>query len=1047
MRPISGLCFVVIQHLDPTQKSLATELFAKRTQMSVAEAQDGVRALPDHVYTVPPGREVTIRAGALHLEVPETTRGQRMPIDRFFQSLGDDQQEKAIGIVMSGTGADGAQGLKSIAGNGGIVLVQRPDTAQFDGMPRAALATGLATHVLAVEDMPVVLLGYANHPYAAHPESPAPAAGAQEALLRSILDLVLAKRGHDFTGYKRATLLRRIHRRMGLSYIESMADYAAKIAKEPHEIDALFKDFLIGATEFFRDPEAWQALETEAIAPMVAVKGDNEPIRVRVPGVSTGEEGYTVAMILLEAVEKARKRCPLQIFATDINEEALAVARMGIYPAGIATQVPSARLHRFFNEIDDGRHYQVTSELRGRVVFGAQNLFSDPPFSGVDLVICRNVLIYLEPEVQSRVFLLLHFALKPDGFLFLGNAETPASCEDLFKPLAKGQRIYRRVGSTRREQLSIRAPGGQRAAPPGFRVQPPAAQVTQAARVAQQILFDRFAPASVLVSRDFDTLYFAGATERFLVPPRGAPTHSLLSMSREGLRSRLRGAIAEAAAGNTSVVVRDAQVKRGRTYESVRLTVVPTAIGESQRAFLVVFEDELKPPAADRVSQSKLVKQLEEELQAVREDLRATVEGLETSNEELKVANEEIVSVNEELQSSNEELQSSREELQSFNEELNTLNQQLQMKIGELEVVNNDLKNLLAINEVATLCLDHELRIKWFNPAAHGTLGLIATDVGRSILVFGMPLLGRSLQDAARAVLEKMEPVQSEVMGEADRWYQRRTVPYRTDDKRIDGVIVTFTDVTDSKRAAEATFETNKLMTEALERRVEERTRQLRTLSFELARAEENERQAIARDLHDDLGQLLLVAKLKLGKLHDGDRHDRAAAIRELEELVDRASRSMQSLAFQLSPAVLHELGLIPALEWLAEEMNKDYGLFVELADDGASKPLSQDARSILFRAIRELLINIARHSGVTAAEVVAQRSGESLLVVIRDRGAGFDPDKIDAQGAFGLTNVRERISFIGGSVRIASAPGSGAEVTLAVPLQVQEHATPQTVK
>jgi signal transduction histidine kinase len=272
-------------------------------------------------------------------------------------------------------------------------------------------------------------------------------------------------------------------------------------------------------------------------------------------------------------------------------------------------------------------------------------------------------------------------------------------------------------------------------------------------------------------------------------------------------------------------------------------------------------------------------------------------------------------------------------------------------------------------------------------------------------------------------------------------------VPYRTDDRRVDGVIVTFTDVTDSKRAAEATFETNKLMTEALERRVEERTRQLRTLSFELARAEENERQAIARDLHDDLGQLLLVAKLKLGKLHDGDRHDRAAAIRELEELVDRASRSMQSLAFQLSPAVLHELGLIPALEWLAEEMNKDYGLFVELADDGASKPLSQDARSILFRAIRELLINIARHSGVTAAEVVARRSGESLLVVIRDRGAGFDPDKIDAQGAFGLTNVRERISFIGGSVRIASAPGSGAEVTLAVPLQVQEHATPQTVK
>ena len=1021
--PDNGLAFVVIQHLDPTQKSLSTELFARRTKMTVAEAKEGVRVESGHVYTVPAGQEVTIHGGVLHLAAAERLRGQRMPIDHFFHSLGQDQQQKAIGIVLSGTGADGAVGLRSIVGSGGIVLVQRPDTAQFEGMPQAALATGLATHALAIEDMPAVLMGYARHPYTARPDQPLPTAEAQEPLLRSIVDLVRAKRGYDFTGYKRATMVRRVHRRMGLNYIERLSDYVARLRQEPREIDALFKDLLISATEFFRDPESWGTLEAHVIEPLVAAKGDGEPLRIWVAGASTGEEAYSIAMLVAEQLDKAGKHCPLQIFATDASEDALAVARMGIYPAGISAHVTAARLHRFFVEIDDGRHFQVTGELRGRVVFGLQNLFSDPPFSGVDLVVCRNVLIYLEPEVQKRVMLLLHFALKPDGFLFMGSAETPGLRDDLFSAVSKTARIYRRVGTTPREELHFRVvQAGPRVEPAGFRQRLSAPQLTQAGRLAQQIIFDRFAPAAVLVDGNFETLYYSGPTERFLLQPRGAPTHNLLSLLRESLRSRLRRAMSAAASTNTTVVVKEAQLKRGRGYDSVRLTVVPTLSGATQRLFLVVLEDEPKAPAARRgtVGDSTVVKQLEEELYVTQVDLRSTVESLEGSNEELRASNEEVVSINEELQSSNEELQSSKEELQSLNEELNTVNQQLQAKVGELETANNDLTNVLASNDVATLCLDRDLCIKWFSPAARNVLGLIAGDIGRPIGVFGTPLLGEPMVSAARTVLERLAAVQSEARGEEDRWYLRRALPYHDEDQQVDGVIVTFTDITESKRG------------------LEERAKQLRSFAFELTRAEESERQAIARDLHDDLGQLLSVIKIKLAKLQIGGPADAVRVMTEIDELVGRAERSIRSLAVQLSPPVLYELGLVPALEWLGEEMTKNYDLSVELIDDAAAKPLGQAARAIVFRAIRELLINVAKHAGVIEARVSTRRIGDRLDAVVSDAGVGFVPNEVvaGAQHGFGLTSVRERLAYIGGSLQIASRPGRGTEITLTVPLQ-----------
>ena len=1047
--PGATLAFVVIQHMDPRQKSLSTELFGRRTQMPVADVQDGVRVQAGHVYVLSGGQDVTIHDGVLHLETPQQARGRRMPIDHFFVSLGEDQHQRAVGVVLSGTGADGAVGLKSIVGNGGIVLVQRPETAQFNGMPQAALDTGLVTHTLAVEDMPTVLVNYADHAYVSRPEEPAvPSVDAREPQLRAVLDLVRVKRGYDFTGYKRATLLRRVHRRMGLRHVQTLADYVARLRKEPGEIDALFRDLLISTTEFFRDPEAWQALDAEVIAPLVMAKGDSEPIRIWVAGASTGEEAYTVAMLVLDRLEKSGKHCPVQVFATDTSEEALQVARMGVYPAGIAAQVSAARLHRYFNEIDDGHRYQVTGELRERVVFGLQNLFSDPPFSNADLVTCRNVLIYLEPEIQRRVFALLHYALKPDGYLFLGHAETPGPREDMFKPVVRGHRIYRRVGVTPREPLAFRVIQAERpATPAGFQPRPTAPALASAAQLARQIIFDRFAPASVLVDRDFNTLYYSGPTDRFLVHPRGTPTHNLLSLLREGLRSRLRSAMSEALASGTTVAVKDAQVRRNGKYEPVRLTVVPTLGADARRQYLVVFEDEPAPPGAKAGSsgsgganENTLVKQLEEELHVTREDLRATVETLERSNEELKVSNEEVVSVNEELQSSNEELQSSKEELQSLNEELNTVNQQLQGKVQELEVANNDLNNVLASSEAVTLFLDRELCIKWFSPGASKLLKLVAGDVGRPISVFAVPVLGESIVAEARRALETLEAVSGEARGEGDRWLLRRTLPYRTEDGGVDGVIVTFTDITESKRAAEQAVEAARDAAATLERSVQERTRQLRGLGYELAQAEESERHELARELHDELSQLLALARLKAGKMATaGDLSEIEKLATETGALLARAEAAVRTVTFHLSPPVLREVGLVPALEWLAEEVKKNYGLTVELDDDGAAKPLDPTCRAILFRAIRELLINVSKHAGVSRARVEMRRNGGDLTARIIDRGSGFDAAQggNGGQHGFGLTSVRERLSFIGGSVQVDSAPGQGTEVTLSIPLSV----------
>jgi two-component system CheB/CheR fusion protein len=1038
----SGLAFVVIQHLDPTHKSLTAELLSRFTQMRVGEAEEGMRVEPDHVYTLPPKVFLSIDNGVLHLESPPDPRHSRLPIDHFFNSLGQDQREKAIAVILSGSGSDGSQGIQSIAANGGIVLAQDPLTAQFDNMILAAISTGLVWQTLPVEDMPTSLIGYAAHPGALGGTNPL----SGEEALEAVNNIILARHGCNFADYKRSTLARRIQRRMGLHGLMQINDYVELLRRSQEEADALFKDMQIGVTEFFRDPEAWRKLETEAIAPLVESKRNGEAIRAWVAGCATGQEAYSLAMLLLDQLSRIGKCCPVQVFGTDTNEDALQAARAGSYPEAIEKQVPPELLARFFLPKDGEGCYLLTHEVRDAVVFGRHNLFSDPPFSRLDIITCRNLLIYLEPPIQQKAIGLFHFVLRPGGYLFLGSAETAGQREDLFKPIVKKWRIYRQIAVGRKEKptllpnpeiarLNVQWYGGTRGVP----------RMSEAARLAQQMLLDEFTAPAVLVNQKNEVLYFCGSTEKFLSRPHGVPTQDILVLAREGLRSRLRNALVEAADSGLTVLVDDAKVKHEGVFHPVMLTVKPVASARlPEQLLLVVFEDRPSPSSTlmagtGEGEESALVRRLEEELRVTEADLQSTIQRLEISNEELSISNEEVVSINEELQSSNEELETSMEELQSLNEELSTVNHQLQAKVTELEATNNDMKNLLVSSEFATLCLDHELRIKWFTPALAGILNILPIDVGRPIGHLATGNAGQGLFNEAEAVLQSFQPKQKELQVEDRRWFIRRLLPYHSDAGRVEGVIATFTDISESKRMAAMSIEAKKSQSEILEQMVAERTRQLRMVADELELAEDRERRKLAEALHDDLGQVLAIAKIKLTSMNLNERRGNLKiALKEIGDLIGQANESMRSLAFQMSPLVLLDQGLAEAAECLADEMCKKYGLSVAIHDDGEPKPLSEATKNFLFRSLRELLVNAAKHSGVLVAEVSLLREDAIVVVTVSDHGKGFDPTNDEGKAGFGLSSIRNRIGYTGGKMQIESYPGVGTTITLTAPLEIE---------
>lgn len=812
------MAFVLVQHLDPTHESLTAELLGKHTAMKVEQIVGDTPVRPNHVYVIPPNKHLSIRGGVLQLSALSERRGLRMPIDFFLRSLAEDQHEKAIAVILSGTGTDGGLGAKEIKGAGGMVMVQDPETAMYDGMPLNAIATGAVDYVLPIESMPAQLQRYVQHSYVKAPEA-RPAVERVHDQVNGIVALLRVRANFDFSPYKKQTLTRRIQRRMGLRHVEQMSDYLALLRTDAAETKALFKDLLIGVTSFFREPQAWEFLEREVVPRLIGEKDPRAPLRVWVPGCSSGEEAYTLAMLLIEQIDRAQKPLQLQIFASDVDRDALDAGRAGIYPESIAVDVSPERLRRFFTKVDGS--YRVNKEVREALIFAEQNLITDPPFSKLDIVSCRNLLIYLDEEVQRKIISLLHFALVDGGYLCLGSAETIGAAEDLFEPLSKKWRVYRRIGPARPDKVQFPVAPSAQPEPAPVAHSEPVALPNRLTALLQRVLMARFVPASVVINRRYEILYYCGPTHLYLAHPPGPPTQDLIAQAREGAQAKLRSALRRAMAAAEPISVGGVRIQRNGAFARIAICVEPVKEWkEAEGLLLVSFADEPDhgPRArrgkarAPKEAEESLLRQLEYELKSTREDLQSTIEELETSNEELKAANEEVMSINEELRSTNEELETSKEELQSLNEELSTVNTQLQSKVDELEGANNDLDNLLTSTNIATVFLDRDLRIRRFTPAATQLFKLIGSDVGRPISDIVQQFTDLQLLADARTVLEHLTPARDEVKAHDGRWYVRQVLPYRTQDNRIDGVVITFSDVAaealqDARGRAEASAE------------------------------------------------------------------------------------------------------------------------------------------------------------------------------------------------------------------------------------------------
>ncbi len=798
----TGLAFVLVQHLDPNHESLMADLLARQTPMPVAQVVDATPVEANHVYVIPPNHSLSIESGILHLAPPTERRGMRMPIDHFLRSLAEDRGEKAICVILSGTGSDGTMGLREIKGHGGMTMVQEPATAQYDGMPHSALATGLVDYRLAVEDMGPVLVRYTQHPYVRGETLKVESDAEPADELAALIAIIRNRTGHDFRHYKKGTLGRRVARRMGLATLEKMYEYLDLLRISEDEVHKLVRDLLIGVTSFFREPQAFEMLMTSIAPALVARAGPNEPLRVWIPGCSTGEEAYSVAMVFQEAIRQSGKTVALQVFATDLDTEALDVARAGIYPLSATAEIPQDCLTQYCSR--ESEHVTINKSLRETVVFARQNLISDPPFSRLDFISCRNLLIYLDNEIQARVIRLFHFALRDSGYLFLGNSETVGPRSDLFRTISKKWRIYSRL----KTPVDIRGTEHYAVIGAGTSVSPPVAGVRGRPATAKRLgdsvwekLIREYAPAAVLVDRGGNALFYHGAISSYLEMPSGTATHEILALARGGMRTAMRTALQKAAAEKNPVESGPIAMAGSGAKRMIRLKVWPVDDAEGTLLVCFIDETERRPNTKSSPEDESLVKQLEYELKATREDLQSTIEEVETGNEELKAANEEVMSMNEELQSTNEELETSKEELQSLNEELSTVNNQLLEKLHELESANNDLANFLSSTEIATVFLDTDLRIRRFTPSAIRMFSLIEADCGRPIGDVAQRYKNGNLTAECQRVLAKLIPFREEVRANNGNWFQLNIRPYRTVDNRIDGVVITFADITEIKQA------------------------------------------------------------------------------------------------------------------------------------------------------------------------------------------------------------------------------------------------------
>ena len=806
-----GMAYVVIQHLDPTRKGMLPELLQRVSKLEVLQAKNRMKVKPNNVYVIPPNKSMSIVKGSLMLFPPQESRGMRLPIDFFFNSLAEDQKELGVGIILSGMGSDGTIGLQTIKEYNGIAMVQEPSSAKFNSMPRHAIDSVNLDAVATPAELPGKLLGIFSDGL----QKPTPSAGKsnKKSALEEIIQMLVTQTGNDFSLYKKSTMYRRIERRIGVHKLDKIASYVELLKHNPKELDLLFKELLIGVTSFFRDTVVWEELESSILPGVLTSLPEGTILRAWIPGCSTGEEAYSLAIVFSEALKntKTAKNISLQIFATDLDSDAIEVARRGIFPETIAADVAPEHLSHYFARTEDG--YLVISDIREMVVFAQHNLIMHPPFINIDFIVCRNLLIYMDAELQKKIMRLFFYSLNQGGLLILGNSESTGTFNHFFKPLNTKLKIYKRAaGDTKLDLLNLPSVFS-RTKTNTEEKQPRNMPSMNIQSLADQLLLQYFSPAGVLVNDNGDILYISGRTGKYLEPASGKANMNIFAMLREGLRNEFSYAFMKAIKEKSTVVLRNQQTGTNDQDVLVDVTVHYITHPESLNGYVMIIFTDL-PGKKEIITSAKTIKgsgdttsereaELERKLRYTEEEMQSTMEEMQTTQEELKSTNEELQSANEELQSANEELTSSREEMQSLNEELQTLNAELQTKVDDYSRVDNDMKNLLDSTDVATLFLDKELNIRRYTNKATNIFKFIKSDIGRPFTDQVSDLDYPDMAQDAHEVLRNLVFIQKQVPAKDGRWFSVRIMPYRTTDDRIEGLVITFIDVTELKQAEE----------------------------------------------------------------------------------------------------------------------------------------------------------------------------------------------------------------------------------------------------
>jgi two-component system, chemotaxis family, CheB/CheR fusion protein len=980
-----GMAFILVQHLDPTHESMMVDLLAGHTSMSVRQATDGMQVEVDHLYVIPPGTYLAVADGALHLSAPQERHGARLPFDYLLHSLAQECGPRAICIVLSGTGADGSLGLKSIKDRHGLIIAQDPVEAAYDGMPRSAILTGAVDLVLPVAQIPEALV---KHLQKISPERAREAPRALQAShdgLPEIIDLLRTYTAHDFTLYKPGTLQRRIERRMALASIDirDIDRYLAILRSDPGERDVLAKDLLINVTNFFRDANVFDVLANRIVPDLIRSQPPDHTLRIWVAGCSTGEEAYSLVMLFREQIAEAKLNIKLQVFASDVDPDAVAIARAGIYSEAIAADVSPARLARFFSKEDNG--YRVSPELRGAVVFTVQDLLADPPFSRLDMVSCRNLLIYLAPEAQAKVISLFHFALRANGILLLGSSETILNPEGHFEVLSKPERLFRHIGRNLPGEFSVStatSEGGRAALRKGH--EQALSRPTALADICRRLVLETYAPAAVLINRKHECLYSLGPTNQYLHVAAGHPTHDLLDMVPGTLRTKLRSAIEKTGADKVRSVVTGGLTQQDGVETPYGIVVMPVP-GESDDLLLICFVDAPKTgpkPSYPMAPQDMpRIAELERELESTRTELQGAIRDLELSSEEQKAINEEALSINEEFQSTNEELLTSKEELQSLNEELTALNSQLQETLERQRTTSDDLQNILYSTDVATLFLDTSLKIRFFTPATKVLFNVIVSDVGRPLADLNSLAADSDLPADARSVLKSLTPIDREVEARNGVWFVRRILPYRTHDGRVEGVVITFTDITERKRIKSALVEAK--------------------LQAELANKAKSRFLAVAsHDLRQPLQTLALLQGL-LARMVEGEKAQKTVA--RLDETLASMSGMLNTLldinqieAGAVQPHVI-TFPVNDLLSRLRDEFtyhSQSRGLALHIVP--CSLSIESDPR-LLEQMLRNLLSNALKFTERGSVLLGCRRRAGVLRIEVWDTGGGIPRTELDA--------------------------------------------------